>query len=49
MGMVSVLADVVENLGWSEKLEADGTLHVTAPDGRTWTTTPPGVLSHLPE
>ena len=30
--------------GWTEKLEADGTLHVTAPDGRTWTTTPPGVL-----
>jgi hypothetical protein len=30
--------------GWTEKLEPDGTLHLTAPDGRTWTTTPPGVL-----
>lgn len=35
--------------GWTEKLEPDGTLHLTAPDGRTWTTTPPGVLTHLPE
>ena len=31
--------------GWHETLEADGTLHLTAPDGRTWTTTPPGVLT----
>ena len=35
--------------GWTEKLEPDGTLHLTAPDGRTWTTTPPGVLTRLPE
>ena len=35
--------------GWTEKLEPDGTLHVTAPDGRSWTTTPPGVLTRLPE
>jgi hypothetical protein len=35
--------------GWTEKLETDGTLHVTAPDGRSWTTTPPGVLSRLSE
>lgn len=33
--------------GWTEKLEPDGTLHITAPDGRTWTTTPPGVLTRL--
>ena len=31
--------------GWTEHLEPDGTLHLTAPDGRTWTTTPPGVLA----
>lgn len=31
--------------GWSERLEPDGTYHLTAPDGRTWTTTPPGVLT----
>lgn len=30
--------------GWTDKLEPDGTLHLTAPDGRTWTTTPVGVL-----
>ena len=30
--------------GWSETLEPDGTLQITAPDGRTWTTTPPGAL-----
>lgn len=35
--------------GWTEKLEPDGTLHLTAPDGRTWTTTPPGVLPRLPQ
>jgi hypothetical protein len=29
--------------GWTEKLEPDGTYHLTAPDGRTWTTHPPGV------
>jgi hypothetical protein len=33
--------------GWTEKLEPDGTLHLTAPDGRTWTTTPPGVLPRI--
>lgn len=33
--------------GWTEKLEPDGTLHITAPDGRTWTTTPPGVLRRV--
>jgi len=31
--------------GWTEVLEPDGTYHLTAPDGRTWTTTPPGVLT----
>jgi hypothetical protein len=31
--------------GWTQSLEPDGTLHITAPDGRTWTTTPPGVLT----
>lgn len=31
--------------GWTEKLEADGTLHLTAPDGRRWTTHAPGVLT----
>lgn len=31
--------------GWTETLEPDGTYHLTAPDGRTWTTTPPGVLT----
>lgn len=35
--------------GWTQKLEPDGTFHVTAPDGRTWTTTPPGVLPRLPD
>jgi hypothetical protein len=30
--------------GWTEKLEPDGTYHLTAPDGRTWTTHAPGVL-----
>lgn len=35
--------------GWTEKLEADGTYHLTAPDGRTWTSTPPGVLPRLPD
>jgi hypothetical protein len=31
--------------GWTERLEPDGTYHLTAPDGRTWTTTPPGILT----
>jgi hypothetical protein len=31
--------------GWTQLLEPDGTFHITAPDGRTWTTTPPGVLT----
>ena len=31
--------------GWTETLEPDGTYHLTAPHGRTWTTTPPGVLT----
>jgi hypothetical protein len=35
--------------GWTEALEPDGTYHLTAPDGRTWTTTPPGVLTNLAE
>lgn len=30
--------------GWALKLEPDGTLHVTMPDGRIWETRPPGVL-----
>lgn len=29
--------------GWSEKMEPDGTLHITDPSGRTFTTFPPGV------
>ena len=33
--------------GWTEKLEPDGTYHLTAPDGRSWVTTPPGVLTSL--
>lgn len=33
--------------GWSEKLEPDGTYHLTAPDGRTWTTHPAGVTPRL--
>lgn len=33
--------------GWTEKLEPDGTYHLTAPDGRSWTTTPPGVLPRV--
>ena len=31
--------------GWTERLDADGTYHLTAPDGRSWTTTPPGVVT----
>jgi hypothetical protein len=31
--------------GWTEKLAPDGTYHLTAPDGRTWTTHAPGVLA----
>jgi hypothetical protein len=33
--------------GWSEKLEPDGTYHLTAPDGRTWTTHAPGVAPRI--
>lgn len=33
--------------GWTEKLEADGTYHLTAPDGRTWTTHAPGVAPRI--
>jgi hypothetical protein len=33
--------------GWSEKLELDGTYHLTAPDGRSWTTRPAGVAPRL--
>ena len=33
--------------GWSEKLEPDGTYHLTAPDGQTWTTYPAGVTPRL--
>ena len=29
--------------GWAEKLKPDGTLVLTDPSGRTWTTRPPGV------
>ena len=28
---------------WKERLDPDGTLTITAPDGRTWVTHPPGV------
>jgi hypothetical protein len=35
--------------GWTETLEPDGTYHLTAPDGRTWTTTPPGILTRISE
>jgi hypothetical protein len=31
--------------GWTEVLEPDGTYHLTAPDGRSWTTAPPGILT----
>ena len=33
--------------GWAEKLEPDGTYHLTAPDGRTWTTHAPGVAPRI--
>ena len=28
---------------WKERLDPDGTLTITSPDGRTWVTHPPGV------
>lgn len=31
----------------AETPDADGTYHLTAPDGRTWTTTPPGILTRI--
>ncbi|HUF33402.1 MAG TPA: DUF222 domain-containing protein [Acidimicrobiales bacterium] len=35
---------------WSETMDPDGTLTITDPHGRTWTTHPPGVLDlRLPE
>lgn len=34
--------------GWTEQLDPDGTLHIRAPDGRSWSTSPPGIAGVLP-
>jgi hypothetical protein len=39
---------LAHNQGWSEELDPDGTLHIRAPDGRSWSTSPPGLAGMLP-
>jgi hypothetical protein len=34
---------LVHRRGWRETLDPDGTLHLTDPSGRSWTTAPPGL------
>ena len=36
--------DLIHKQHWELRLEPDGVLHVKTPDGRSWTTYPPGML-----
>ena len=36
--------DTIHRKGWKLRLEPDGVLHIETPDGRSWTTYPPGML-----
>ena len=36
--------DTIHRKGWKLRLEPDGVLHIKTPDGRSWTTYPPGML-----